>query len=227
MFYFFLAILPGILIIVYFYKRDRLEPEPKWMIVKTFFLGILASSAALFFNSLFGGIFQNNLLIGAVLIAPIVEESCKFYSVKYFRFKDKHFTEPMDGIVYGVTVAVGFAVMENLNYVYRALQEGHVYYTLIIRGFLSVPAHALFAVIWGYALGMYKFGKKDENFVKNSLIQAMIFHSAFNAIAVLVNPIWDIFYLALLSVYLWYIADKDIRSAIKNSPYQNDFDEEK
>src|SRR6056297_1130105 len=118
MVYFIMAILPGILIIIYFYQRDKLEHEPKWMIVKTFFLGILASSVALFFNTLFGGIFRNNLFIGAVIIAPIVEETCKFYSVKFFRFKDIHFSEPMDGIVYGVTVAIGFAVMVNLNYVY-------------------------------------------------------------------------------------------------------------
>ena len=38
----FLALLPGILIIIYVYYKDKLDPEPKSMIIKTVLLGSLS-----------------------------------------------------------------------------------------------------------------------------------------------------------------------------------------
>jgi len=223
MIFFILAIIPGLIVLYYFYKRDKLEPEPKSMIFKTLFLGIMAASIAYFFNIFFGSLVSRNILVTSVLIAPFVEEMSKFHTVKFFRFNDKHFSEPMDGIVYGVSVAVGFAIIENLLYIQRALEDGDVYATLIVRGFLSVPAHALFAVVWGYALGMYKFGKRDKEFVKKSLILSIMFHAAFNGIIIFINPLWNLLLLIIFSIYLWRNANDDIKEAIKNSPYKEYF----
>ena len=35
---------PGIYWLVYFYKKDWYEPEPKWLVLKAFFWGMLCSS---------------------------------------------------------------------------------------------------------------------------------------------------------------------------------------
>ena len=40
-----------------------------------------------------------------------------------FIAKDKHFNEPMDGIVYGVVASLGFATYENYDYVFRLGDE--------------------------------------------------------------------------------------------------------
>ena len=48
----------------------------------------------------------------------------------------------MDGIVLGVSAALGFATIENIDYVLSApTPEAHIL-TGIIRAFLSVPGHA-------------------------------------------------------------------------------------
>ena len=52
------------------------------------------------------------------LSAAPVEEVLKFTVLYSLVYKMKDFNEPIDGIVYGVTVSLGFATLENIYYVY-------------------------------------------------------------------------------------------------------------
>lgn len=36
-----LAIIPALIIVIYFYRKDRAKPEPKGIIIRIFFLGLL------------------------------------------------------------------------------------------------------------------------------------------------------------------------------------------
>lgn len=72
--------------------------------------------------------------------------------IRLFAYRRKAFDEPFDGIVYVVMVGMGFATLENIGYV---LQHGMG--TGILRIFLSVPAHATFAILMGDHLGLAKF----------------------------------------------------------------------
>ena len=58
----------------------------------------------------------------------------------------------MDGIVYGVTVSLGFATLENFYYVYLLADyfETTSMSLAILRSFSAVPAHAVFGVFMGY-----------------------------------------------------------------------------
>ena len=57
-------------------------------------------------------------LISSFLTAAPVEEGLKLSVLYYFVYKMKDFNEPIDGIVYVVTVSLGFATLENFYYVY-------------------------------------------------------------------------------------------------------------
>jgi len=64
----------------------------------------------------------------------------------------------MDGLVYGTTVSLGYATLENIFYVffYKDL------YTAIIRGLIAVPAHSMLGAIMGYHLAKKIFDKRDR-----------------------------------------------------------------
>src|SRR4029450_10832400 len=62
------------------------------------------------------------------------------------------FDEPLDGVVYGVAVALGFATLENFLFVAR-LGLGVAW----MRALFAVPAHALFGATMGYYAGRAKF----------------------------------------------------------------------
>ena len=107
MYLFFITIFPPILIVTYFYLNDKFR-EPTQLLTYTFFLGILITIPAGILNS----------FIPYTFLAGFTEEPLKFLVLYFFIRKRKSFNEPMDAIVYGVTISLGFATLENLQYVY-------------------------------------------------------------------------------------------------------------
>ena len=91
-------------------------------------------------------------------------------------YTHKAFDEPYDGITYSVMVSMGFATLENILYV----AEGGMS-TAIMRMFLAVPAHAAFAVIMGYYVGLAKFNPSKRNiYLIFGVIGASALHGAYD-----------------------------------------------
>ena len=63
-------------------------------------------------------------LYSSFLTAAWVEELLKFLVLYFIVLRRSEFNEPMDGIVYGVTVSLGFATYENYSYVFYWLKSG-------------------------------------------------------------------------------------------------------
>ena len=116
-----ITIIPSLLIVTSFVMSDRF-PEPTKQIVKIFFYGILICFPAFFLNTALIDVYAKtgigDGLISSFLSAAPVEEVLKFTVLYSLVYKMKDFNEPIDGIVYGVTVSLGFATLENIYYVY-------------------------------------------------------------------------------------------------------------
>ncbi|MBV8730860.1 MAG: PrsW family intramembrane metalloprotease, partial [Acidobacteriia bacterium] len=65
------------------------------------------------------------------------------------------FDEPMDGVVYGTAVGLGFATVENIGYVLNA--HAHWGTVAIARSVLSVPLHGAFGAIAGAYVARARF----------------------------------------------------------------------
>jgi RsiW-degrading membrane proteinase PrsW (M82 family) len=220
MHYILLGFAPGLYWLWYFYQRDKLEPEPKKLVFIAYFLGILAAGLVIFIHMPF----KWNYFISAVIAAPILEELAKFLMVWAYLYRNKNFSEPMDGIVYAAAVALGFASIENGLYLFRINQQAKFMLSnaILIRALLSVPAHALFSSIWGYALGRYKFDKKKKRFiVLYGLLLAMLLHAAFNYVCLI--QIYSSFGLLILTAAMWMLINKKIQKAEEDSPYKKKF----
>jgi RsiW-degrading membrane proteinase PrsW (M82 family) len=86
----------------------------------------------------------------AFMFAAIPEELCKFWFLRR-HIRGPHCDEPMDGVVYGAIVSLGFAALENLLYVSQAgFQTG------LLRAFTAVPMHASVGALMGLALSLEK-----------------------------------------------------------------------
>ena len=202
-----ITVLPSILIVLYFVKSDKFK-EPKSGILKVFFLGVLISIPAYILNTYLGEFFYNNTkvsesIISSFLTAAPVEEGLKLSILYYFVYKMKDFNEPMDGIVYGVSVSLGFATLENFYYVYL-LNDYFVDTTpmsiAILRSFSAVPAHAVFGVFMGYFFMKYSFIKKGDSLLFAFLVP-FILHGCYNLFA------YSNFTVSLLLIIIsWFIA---------------------
>jgi RsiW-degrading membrane proteinase PrsW (M82 family) len=180
---FALSIAPGIAISLYFFYRDQYNREPGRHLMFSFLLGVLSAVPAILLQMILLPIQEmlmpENILsiaVKAFFIVAFTEEWCKYLMVRYYAYRQPEFDEPFDGIVYAVMVGMGFATIENIGYV---MQHGLA--TAIARMFLSVPAHAGFAILMGYYMGKAKF-KPQQRFLymMRGLFLAVFFHGAFD-----------------------------------------------
>ena len=176
---FILAIVPSLLLVRFFYKRD-VNPEPRGLLLKTFFAG-LASVVLLFplaLILLFPGLSEMDFRIRsfyvAFVVAAVPEELLKFGVLTLLCMRSKAFDEPMDGIVYGAVASLGFATIENILYVHF----GGIG-TALARMFSSVPAHACFGAIMGYYAGLSRFGH-PKYFLWVGLLFAIFLHGLYD-----------------------------------------------
>ena len=83
-----------------------------------------------------------------------VEELAKWIIFMALIYWWEEFDEPLDGVVYGVALALGFATVENVLCVVRdGLGIG------LLRALFAVPAHALFGAAMGFYMGRAKLGR--------------------------------------------------------------------
>ena len=154
-----------------------------WMLIISFLLGMLSTLPAIIIQLLSGisleslaGKSLQQVAFFAFMVVALSEELSKFVMVRFFSFKQKAFDEPFDGIIYTVMVGMGFATVENIGYVME-----HGFTTGIVRMFLSVPAHATFAVLMGYHLGLAKFDTANRSkYLLLAILLPVLFHGAFD-----------------------------------------------
>jgi RsiW-degrading membrane proteinase PrsW (M82 family) len=201
----------------YFYRRDRYEPEPKLLILRTFLLGVLVTIPVAFLE----GILPVSDLVLAIIAAPIIEELAKYLVVRRTVYTSPEFDEPMDGVVYAASAALGFATLENIVYITYAyltspLEDVLVIYAL--RALLSVPGHALFSSMWGYTLGRAKFDPaRGTGFMVGGLILAMVLHGVFNFF-LYSTPLLALGVFVLI-LAVWWAVLYLMKEALRRSPF--------
>ncbi len=187
---FYMSLIPAVLWILYFYFQDRYEKEPFKIILITFVLGTLSIFPALLIE-LPAEAFINYVLpfspvriLISMLMVGLAEEISKFMAVYYYAYKQKDFNEPMDGIVYSVTAAMGFAFIENIGYMFKfnmAMGALGAYSIGVVRGIFSMFGHASFAVVAGSYMGRAKFDKKNEKIIlAKGILLAALLHTLYN-----------------------------------------------
>ena len=195
-----ITIVPSILILLYFFLSDKFK-EPKGLIALVFFLGICICLPAGYINSFmennFKDIFSERLLFS--FLGPAwCEELLKFIILYYVVLKRSEFNEPMDGIVYGVAVSLGFATLENYEYVFIWAEEWGIdpYQMAIWRSYSAVPMHGLMGCIMGFYFGMYAF-TANKKYLILCLLIPFIIHGFYNFL----NPPYHYMVLGIVFVY--------------------------
>ncbi|MFM7682650.1 MAG: PrsW family glutamic-type intramembrane protease [Bacteroidota bacterium] len=206
------SIFPVIIFLYIIYQKDH-EKEPISLLLKCLFGGCLSVLLSLVMSlplGLLTGVFQGNFLSSfhqSFLEAAIPEEVAKFIMLYFFVWKSKELNHHYDGIVYSVFVSLGFALIENILYVF---QGGLV--VAFSRAILAVPGHGLDGVLMGYYFSLARFheGEKRKEFMIKALVVPIIFHGAYDFLLFYMNvsnnSILIIFLLvafAVLVILLW------------------------
>ena len=153
------AVLPAIVLMVYVYRRDRIEPEPRGLLVSLLLWGIAATFLAVVSESL-GSIALAYFLPGGednpaygvwmyFIVVALSEEGFKYLILRWRTWNAREFNCRFDGVVYAVFVSLGFALWENIGYV---LMYGLG--AALMRAITAVPGHASFGVFMGAYYGL-------------------------------------------------------------------------
>jgi RsiW-degrading membrane proteinase PrsW (M82 family) len=207
-----LAIIPGLLLIIYVYRKDKVEKEPLGLILRIIIYGIISCIAAGYLEQLESNFlpkYQEGTVEYAVMtsfcMAAFVEEIVKFLAMRLGSWRYQGFNYRFDGIVYGASSAIGFAVFENIQYV-----ASYGLATAISRAFLAVPLHAFCGVFMGVFYSYSKksaiLGLKGKQFLFTvlSLIVPMLIHGIYDTLAFMGTQQYTV--MLLVFVVLLYIA---------------------
>lgn len=183
------ALVPALLLWLYIWLKDP-QKEPFGQLLKAFALGVVvvfvASGLESFVkDSFWGANEQTYSLLDttsiAFFVAAIPEESLKLLALWLLLRRNPYFDEHFDGIVYAVSIGLGFAAIENLCYI---IGGGDKWATIAIsRSLLAVPGHYAFAVLMGYFYSVYHFVDKSLKNKVLILLAPVLAHGIYDTLA--------------------------------------------
>ncbi|MBC7249987.1 MAG: PrsW family intramembrane metalloprotease [Anaerolineae bacterium] len=211
-----MALVPAVIWMIFFYRQDRLEPEPKAYVLEVFLLGALLASALGIplvrdFFRVQDWLGQSTLtnVLGSILVIGFVQEFLKYAAVRYSVYLSTEFDERVDGVVYGTAAGLGFAAMLNINYVVS--NAGVDLRMGMIRIAITTLAQASFAGISGYFLGRAKFEEEPVWWLPLGVTIAAVLNGVFtfvrgeiSRVGLTVNP-WNGLILATVVAIVTFI----------------------
>lgn len=210
------GIAPGFALLSYFYLKDEYDAEPVIDVLRTFFLGVILVFPIMFIQYVLDveQIIASNLL-SAFISAGFLEEFFKWFLLYFTIYQSSVFDEQYDGIVYGVSISLGFATLENILYLIS-----HGIEFAIGRAFLPVSSHALFGVVMGYYLGKAKFSisPHKNKWLIFSFALPFLLHGVYDYI--LMREENRLQFIVPFMIFLWWLALRKVKKAKKiHSPF--------
>ena len=204
-----LAVVPGVILLVLVYRQDKIEKEPPKLLAKLFILGALTVISAMILEFIGTMIvtrvfYQVNLVYLIVYYFIVVgcsEELGKFVVLKLATWKNQDFNYRFDAIIYAVFAGMGFAIIENIIYVFQ-----YGFATGFIRAVTALPGHLTFAIFMGHFYGEAKYCEtrgdtagRSRNLLLSYIVPVCI-HGLYDTLASINHPASGVLFLAFIVV---------------------------
>lgn len=212
-----LSIAPVFIIAVYIYFRDKYEKEPLNLLLLSLFAGSLICIFAIFIENLISQLnfFTDKIataFFDAFAVAAFTEEFLKYITVLILVWRNKNFNERFDGIVYAVFVSLGFALIENIFFVFKSGMS-----TGIVRAVTAVPLHAFTGVFMGFYLGLAKFISEKRNYrLFLAFFFPFIIHGLYDFFLMTQNAVFILIWLPFF-IIIWIKSFRKIKNLSDSS----------
>ncbi len=212
------ALIPPLILLYIIYRMDKLEREPRNLLLSLFLRGVIAMVPILILE-LIGdnviGIFSWSemlyLFFAYFIIPGFIEEGVKYQVLVRRIWNEPNFNYTFDAIVYAVFVSLGFAAVENVMYV---LTTG--FSTAVVRAIFSIPGHAMFGVVMGAGLAKAKRLEVQGDFAgaekakNHAWILAAVLHGFYDFLLVGFGGVFYIYFIGLV-VYVVRLLKRSAR----------------
>lgn len=177
------GILPTLLWLWFWLREDRRRPEPRGMIIRTFLMGMLVVPLVLPFEKAAAAYFGDGTF--TLVIWAAIEEIFKYAAALVAALRTRFMDEPVDGIIYLITAALGFAALENVLFLSGPFGDGELVAGIVTGNLRFIGATLLHtvsssAIGAGIALSFYKHRAVKIEYVLTGMICAIALHALFN-----------------------------------------------
>jgi RsiW-degrading membrane proteinase PrsW (M82 family) len=208
----------------FFYTRDRYDREPKRLIFKLFLIGAIpVAIVSGLVNTALAAVV--GVTLTAIIVAPLGEETFKYLGASRTTRRHPAFDEPVDGMIYGSTVGLGFAAAETIDYLIAAYTGvdlwtgmetgcaglGCFAFVAVLRGVGSALVHALCSGIAGYFLAKRVLEGGSRAASIGGVLLAALFHGLWNGTGLLLGFL----FLGMAAI----IFSRLLRMALARSPF--------
>lgn len=185
------GLLPALAWLWFWLREDSKNPEPRMLIALAFLAGMISVAIAVPLELGVKQILEAGTL-GFVASTTLtysiwsgMEEIIKFIMAYATVLRRRDDDEPVDPVIYMVTVALGFAGAENVLFLLSPLSGGSVAQTIATGDLRFVGAtllHVLSSSLIGVALGLTFYWRKRLHYIAGTvgLVLAIWLHMTFN-----------------------------------------------
>lgn len=179
------GVLPALIWLWYWTREDKLHPEPRRLLLLAFVAGGVSVALAIFFQQIARETLGSELSPSLIIAWAGIEESLKYLVALVVILWRKAVDEPIDVLIYMITIALGFSAVENtLFLISPIISEGFVeaFITGNFRFFGATLLHLLSSSVVGIALAIsfYKSQVTRITYAMIGVILAIILHALFN-----------------------------------------------
>jgi protease PrsW len=175
---------PALVWMVFWHYEDRRRPEPRKMVIRTFLIGMVTVLIVL---PLEKWVVDIGIPVGFTLflIWALIEEVLKLALALIFVLRNSAVDEPIDIPIYMISIALGFAALENALFLLTPISDGKLLESIITGNLRFIGAsliHVLGSAIIGGALAFAYYRELGDKlwFGAVGVILAVSLHAVFN-----------------------------------------------
>lgn len=179
---FLAGLIPALFWLWFWLREDSAHPEPKALIASSFIAGMLIVALVLPLQEYAMERFVGDNLI---FVWVIIEEVLKYCAALIVVLWNRAVDEPIDAIIYMITIALGFSALENALFISNPLREGDYVTSFLTGNFRFLGATLLHVLASGtvgvfMALSYYASRGVKVLVATIGLLVAIILHALFN-----------------------------------------------
>ena len=220
----FISLFPVVFIAGILYLMDK-EKEKLGAMVKYYALGLLSAVIAVIAELVLGIVIPNSadnliiIFIQAFFVIAASEELAKFLCLKLGLLFEKSYDNFYDSIIFATAVSLGFAGIENVLYVLGTSSVATSLGTGLMRAFLAIPGHAIFAIYMGFFLDKSMEakmqGKGRFGYIMLAIILPIILHGTYDFFCFSISVVGSSLYLLMFVGYIVFMYVSGILLIVK------------
>lgn len=181
------GVLPALLWLRFWLDEDNLHPEPRSAIVRSFIAGCVAVLLVIPLQLI---VQRFNLSEFQSYVSwAFLEEIVKLFVAFIVALNSKVMDEPIDALIYLITVALGFAALENVFFVLTPISQG-LWSAGIITGSMRFVGASLLHIVSSASIGIcIAYAYYRSTFYRSiavifGIILATSLHASFNLLII-------------------------------------------